>query len=953
MRCKWGIPLSPTRSKRVLFAGIGLGLIAVLILLREPLAYIFFQQAIEAKKQWQLHQAVRFLDWSLVLNPGRLETRFQKGICHQLTGDFISSQKQFDLLLRSGIADARLRADVLNAIAVNQFHSNEPDRGIESHKEALRLAMELEDRRIEAQALTGWGRILYHFKGDSTKALEYFHQAFQIGRDLHDQKIQADALRHLGVVYFWHKGELERPLSGYFNPALDLYKHIHDVGGAAITLSNISLIHSVNGDLFQFQKFQRESMEIRLRIGDMAGLSDSYLQFGNFYSELNPAKATDYYLKSMDLSRKIGYRLTEHEALSLLANSYFRRGDFDKSIDLLHTLTQQEKDNPMLLKYVLAGLARSHLRKGEPVTALQSAGQALEVARQAPDPRFAMGMQLINAEIYMNLADFSSARESVRNAEMLRQIHPSKYFPLEVQIRLLSADLMEHQNRPAEALMQLLEAAEIESQLYDSANNAFFQVQDRRLYDRLFPLLFEKLRDNDTAFRLLEQLRYRSFRNLMVRVSDRGTRAPAPTAQMEELLKRVEELTSKLKEEDRPEWRKELRKTYHEYEDLVLKSELEDTQYHLVHRVLPASLQEVQRRLDPDVALIEYVLADDRLYVLAVTSARVESMALPVTEKHLDTKVRLFRSLIFENTNEREAAWRPVSDDLRKILIRPLEEAGMLRGIKRLALVPCSPLHDLPFAALSREEKGDPVYLIEDYTIFHVPSATYLTFAPQGSTEKVFGRMISFGLNQTGDPQLPVLQFAVEEAEKVAHILGGEARLNQQASETELKKQADRFRLIHLATHAVSEPQMPLLSRLKLHGTSQDDGNLTIREILNLRLDADLVTLGACRTGQSFSRSGEEHLDTDRIGLIEAFLYSGARNVLASLFPIQDQTTTLFMTTFYKNLKLADIDEALARTQRAMIRGELSSSRDNSRFQLSHPRYWAPFILVGASDRQE
>lgn len=140
---------------------------------------------------------------------------------------------------------------------------------------------------------------------------------------------------------------------------------------------------------------------------------------------------------------------------------------------------------------------------------------------------------------------------------------------------------------------------------------------------------------------------------------------------------------------------------------------------------------------------------------------------------------------------------------------------------------------------------------------------------------------------------------------------------------------------------------MPLLSRLILQSTAEDDGNLTVHEILDLGLQAELVTLGACRTGQSFSSSGNELAEVDRLGLIEAFLHAGANSVLASLLPIDDRSTLEFVKAFYRNLRSMEKAEALAQAQRAMLRGELFYTEKNQRYPLTHPRDWAAFILVG------
>ncbi len=129
---------------------------------------------------------------------------------------------------------------------------------------------------------------------------------------------------------------------------------------------------------------------------------------------------------------------------------------------------------------------------------------------------------------------------------------------------------------------------------------------------------------------------------------------------------------------------------------------------------------------------------------------------------------------------------------------------------------------------------------------------------------------------------------------------------------------------------------MPLLSRLVFSKSETDDGNLTTREIFALGLNAELVTIAACESGFVFSDE-ENPSETNRVGLTEAFLHAGAKSVLSSLLPVSDSATTEFMKDFYTNLKEKDKAESLALAQRQMIQNNFK-----------HPRFWSPFILVGA-----
>jgi CHAT domain-containing protein len=137
-----------------------------------------------------------------------------------------------------------------------------------------------------------------------------------------------------------------------------------------------------------------------------------------------------------------------------------------------------------------------------------------------------------------------------------------------------------------------------------------------------------------------------------------------------------------------------------------------------------------------------------------------------------------------------------------------------------------------------------------------------------------------------------------------------------------------RFRLLHLATHAVFREDNPLFSGLQL-----SDGWLLAADIERRRLECDLVTLSACTTGLGALAPGEEVL-----GLTRSFLRAGARSVLVSLWAAHDGATALLMRAFYKRLNSG------------LRRGEaLRGARSEVRERYQHPYFWAPFTLVGAS----
>lgn len=145
--------------------------------------------------------------------------------------------------------------------------------------------------------------------------------------------------------------------------------------------------------------------------------------------------------------------------------------------------------------------------------------------------------------------------------------------------------------------------------------------------------------------------------------------------------------------------------------------------------------------------------------------------------------------------------------------------------------------------------------------------------------------------NPTLDDERYNLPAAESEVKMLAALLPkSELLIRQVASETAFKKLAGRYSYLHIASHGEFNTDGALDSRLLLAKDSQNDGSLTVRELYDLRLDAALATLSACETGLGKEMGGD-----DLIGLTRGFLYAGANNVVASLWPVSDEATALLM----------------------------------------------------------
>lgn len=326
---------------------------------------------------------------------------------------------------------------------------------------------------------------------------------------------------------------------------------------------------------------------------------------------------------------------------------------------------------------------------------------------------------------------------------------------------------------------------------------------------------------------------------------------------------------------------------------------------------------DIQTLIGADEVLIEYFFqGNDRVFAFAVTRDSVESWELDGVG--LTQDIAAFRNAL---TLYGSAAWKDGARGLYKRLVAP-----MARRLNKpnLIVVPHGALHYLPFAALV-SERGP---LIDSFSIRMLPSASVMRFLTQRAAAP--GALLVLGNPDLGDPKwdLPGAESearAISRSWKDAYVL-----LRSQATESIIKKAGGQFRYLHLASHGKFSADDPLESKMMLAPDNENDGTLTVGEIYDLNLQAELVTLSACETGMGQVTNGD-----DVVGLTRGFLYAGARSVVASLWPVADEPTMFLMSRFYENLKKQDKRTALHRAQM------------ETRKRYAHPFFWAAFQITG------
>jgi CHAT domain-containing protein len=374
------------------------------------------------------------------------------------------------------------------------------------------------------------------------------------------------------------------------------------------------------------------------------------------------------------------------------------------------------------------------------------------------------------------------------------------------------------------------------------------------------------------------------------------------------------------------------------------------------------------------VVLVEYLTTVDRTWVFGVRAdfARPKIAAVDVSRQEMMDFVAAYFAAPDSDLRELRTPGniRSLDEERFQQIFGPVVEPVLQWSEEgdTLVLVPHGIFHYLPLHAL----RVNSQYLIERNPVCYSPSASILSHCHRRrtghwNTAAVFG-------DSLGD-----LPYAKAEAEAVAQMFGVRANIGQAANKAEvLRAIAAGPDVLHFAGHVRFHPAQPLKSHIVLAPaagaappSSIFDPHLTADEIFGLTLGANLVVLSGCVSGFNERQPGDEHL-----GLTRAFIFAGAPSLVVSLWPVDDMSSSLLMQRFYAELQAGlskaqalrnaqlhvkglSVDASLAATGRdlgSLVTGSSTVATAPAHDTpaptvtgraLSHPFYWAPFVLVG------
>jgi CHAT domain-containing protein/tetratricopeptide (TPR) repeat protein len=804
----------------------------------------------------------------------------------------------------------------------------------------LPLARSLKNLPQEARVLSNLG-IAYRTLGNYAQSIQLHQQAGRLLRQVGDRAALSQVLINLGNA-FEAVGEYDKATIA-FQQSLKLVQQTGDRQSEAIALSNLGAIHANLGEYSQAIALYEQSLRMSQALGDRSAQASTLINLGSTYHSLKQtAKARNYYQQALELAQAVGDRGRESEAFGSLGLAAEDEKAYGQAI------AYQQKS---------LAIARSLADVEAESLALNNLGHTLFKAGKLTEAEATVlqAAQLLD-RLRLGLGD----REHVS----LFDTQLNTYSLLQ-QIRVAA-------NRPEAAL----EAAE------QGRARAFTSLLAQRSRQRGTQSSTGGTQSwNDRAANPSD-----AVPNAENPVSNANNVVPDATLLDSNRNHRVQTATDAVPRSHHPV----------PPAKLVTQKGTHQVQSANPAIAAPTVEEIRQIAREQNATLVEYAIVPDddfkfrgrqrakeaALFVWVVqpsgriTFRRVELQPMSPSAQpaiansgaltNLVTQTRsAMRGLGIVASQAPETAplrFHPEPDQtsrqlkqLHQVLIAPIADLLPTNPDDRVVFMPQESLFLVPFPAL---QAADGTALIERHTILTAPAIQVLGFTRQQRDRQrqdsthatrpflIVGNptMPAVALTPGSPPiPLPPLPGSEQEAQAIAQMWQTAPLIGSAATETLVKQKLPQARRVHLATHGLLEYRSPTATAstadwqipgaIALATSPTDDGLLTAGEILQLPLQADLVVLSACDTGQG-------RITGDSVvGLSRALISAGVPSVIVSLWAVPDAPTATLMTEFYRGLQQQP-DKA-----RALRQAMLATRAE-------HPNAlnWAAFTLLGESE---
>ena len=834
------------------------------------------------------------------------------------------------------------------------------------YKRAIEIYKETGDLESEESENNRLGD-LYRFLCEYDLALKSHERSLILTKQMGNKRGEATQYCNLGAVY--------KDLGNYrmakecCEQALAISEEENHVRGQAIDYGNLGTIHQHLGDYKTAYELHQKALEIKTQIDFKEGMPADYLNLGHCCKHLGEyAKAKEFWRLGLDIARTYGDSLNESNIIASLADVAHTIGEYESAnahyqqalhisqeardlkqqasliCNLAGILPQSQGDEDRAkadLERCLQTLKRIGDKEGES-TALANLGilytslgkhreaieyneQALDIAKEINDKKGEMVINSNLGQLYLYQKEFKKASDCFSTALSISRT--SKDLIVESRTYCDIAMLCLTRNdvpKAFSALSASIKVLEKMSVIHGESETFQIGFADRHNDPyRLMVVVLLKLGNIDQALSVSELGRARSLAQQM---ETQYSGKPLPSF-------------------DPFQWI--------DPKDVVRKKPYTCLSFcfyagYVFYWVLKANMKTICKEMSSR----QWLSADsqpqrdffqDKLKDLAnkcyrefslLSGERCEDRYLVLHDEHSEARSptksegspehkQSLKACQVEEKNEGGSEEDQPLKVLYKVTIAPV--AYLLEGSEEIVVVPDRSLYIVPFSALMNE-KGE--FVAERFRVRYTPSLTTLKLIQDSPADY----HSESGVLLVGDPAvgtLPRLPCAKKEVEMIGNILNVRPLTGEEATKEAVLHKIHSVSLIHIAAHG--EPERGHIA-LAPSNLEKNDFLLTMADISAVRLRAKLVVLSCCH-------SGKGHIKAEGVvGIARAFLGSGARSVLASLWAVDDEATMALMKQFYQHLVNGkSASESLHESMKWM--------RENPDY--SEVRKWAPFVLIG------
>ena len=836
------------------------------------------------------------------------------GVAYKSLGNYAKAIEyaQQSLAIAREIKDRYGEGNALQNLGIAYYNLRNYPKAIEYAQQSLAIAREIKYRLGESEALQNLA-LAYRGLGNYTKAIEYSQQLLAISREIKDRLGEGGALLNLGVAYIY----LDKYAKAieYSQQSLAIAREIKNRYGECTALHSLGSAYKSLGNYAKAIEYAQQQLAIAREIKNRHHEGTALDNLGSAYRFLgNYAKAIEYAQQTLVIAREIKDRVGESVALSNLGLAYYNLGNYPKAIEYAQqqlAIARGEIKDRQKEGAALGNLGATYYDLGNYPKAIEYAQQQLAIAREIKS-RQQEGYALGNlGNTYLYLGNYAKAIEySQQTLVIAREIKDRRGEGLALNnlgVMLLKA------GNPTEAEKMLFDGIQVwESMRQMLGSNDANKVSIFEGQDKTYRILQQvRVAQNNpiAALEISERGRARAFVDLLSeRLSSGSTNPVIASSPNQEQIRQIAKAQNAT---------------------LV--------QYSIIYD----SFQIQGKQEGRESAIYIWVIQPTG----EITFREVDLK--PLWQKHNASLADLIinnQQFLAVRSRGSSPALQPQPNlpTLHQLLIDPIASLLPKYPNAHVIFIPQGSLFQVPFPALL---DANDTYLIEKHTILTAPSIQVLALTrqqklaqkqPNSGNALVLGNPTMPSVSPSpGEPkrQLSPLPGAEAEARAIAPLLNTQAITGAQGTKAAIIQKMPLASIIHLATHGLLDDVRGLGSAIALAPSGNDDGLLTAEEIFDMKLQASLVVLSACNTG-------EGRITGDGvIGLSRALISAGVPSVIVSLWAVPDAPTAELMQSFYQNL------QNNPNKAQALRQAMLTTMKTHS-----NPRNWAAFTLIGEAE---